>query len=343
MKNYEDMTERVFRRVHEYEDKKARRIRTLKRTFLTVSPLCIAVIAAAAVHMSGLSRPPAPIDDSIVSDEVVTTTVSGTASDNNGTAIITSSGTSGVSGTTDIQQPVSDTSVTADNTVAASTEKSRTEHSAEAAAGTDEAHEAAASQTAVTTTKTSKATTAVTSVQTETESAAPVNTPEGNSNSAIEDRMYTATVNGALYLQITSFNGKADLFTPDEMIGHGWDYQDDHYCDNTEIYTTKESKYILIARYEGGTEIVLRRANDLIVGSDEYFITAWNSAAYTVNEDNFIGTVSDYERIYTAYDSEVSDPNVILEPGCRLYTTDEDGDILIAVHTNGNAVILHIA
>ena len=32
---------------------------------------------------------------------------------------------------------------------------------------------------------------------------------------------------------------------------------------------------------------------------------------------------------------------VFFEPECRLYTADEDNDILIAVHANGNAVILH--
>ena len=158
---------------------------------------------------------------------------------------------------------------------------------------------------------------------------------------AICDRIFQLTIGDTVYLQICSFNGKSDRFTKDEMIGHGWDFQPDHYWDDTEIYTTKESKYILIARYESGTEIVLWRVNDLIVGEDEYGITGWNPSDYTVKESNYIGTVSDFECIDFPYIDEIRDANDILEPECKLYTADENGDVLIAVHTNGNAIILH--
>ena len=158
---------------------------------------------------------------------------------------------------------------------------------------------------------------------------------------AICDRIFHLSIGDTVYLQIDSFNGKSDRFTKNEMIGHGWDFQPDHYWDDTEIYTTKESKYILIARYESGTEIVLWRVNDLIVGEDEYGITGWNPSDYTVKESNYIGTVSDFECIDFPYIDEIRDANGILEPECRLYNADENGDVLIAVHTNGNIVILN--
>ena len=342
MKKYDEMTERVFRRVHEYEETKSRRSKAMRRLLLAASPLCIAAVLGTAFYLNGLTVPPGKLDDVPLlsadsTSETVTSKLYETTSETEKKTVIATSffNEKEDAETTSVQAAVTETDITG----AASQE-----NNSSGAVAVHEDNAATPKTTAVSVTSKnvqSSQKVTVTTVQSEIESAAPVNNPGGSSSMAFDDRIYTATINGALYLQITSLNGRSDLYTPDEMIGHGWDYQDDHYWDNTEIYTTKESKYILIARYEGGTEIILRRANDLIVGENEYFITAWYSGDYAVNEDNFIGTVSDCERIYTSYDSEVRDPNVILEPGCRLYTADENSDILIAVHTNGNAVILH--
>lgn len=342
MRNYDDMTERVFKRIHEYEDKQSRRTKTFRRFMLAASPLCVAAVIGAGIYLNGLHTPPVPHNDSNIMTEnsptVADTQVSVALSTSDTFADTAASVTSSANAGSPVLQ--TDENVTADPEVKNAPQENST---SETVTAHDNNSAAAPAVSTASKNVQPTQTVIVTSVQAENKSNAPVAISGGNSSMAIEDRMYTVTVNGALYLQITSFNGRADLLTPDKMIGHGWDYQDDRYWDNTEIYTTKESKYILIARYESGTEIVLRRANDLIVGEDEYFITAWNSGDYVVKEENFIGTVSDYERIYTSYASEFSDPNVILEPECRLYTADENGDILIAVHTNGNAVILHTA
>lgn len=70
MRNYDDMTERVFRRIHEYEDARSRRRKALRRIILTASPLCTAVIIAVGIYANRLDVPPAPIgSSSIITEE----------------------------------------------------------------------------------------------------------------------------------------------------------------------------------------------------------------------------------------------------------------------------------
>ena len=92
-------------------------------------------------------------------------------------------------------------------------------------------------------------------------------------------------------------------------------------------------------------EIILGRPNNIIVNGREYFTTMWDTAPYTADESNYIGTVSDFEKIDIPYADQLrrenGAENMVLEPECRLYRTAENKDILIAVHENGNVIILH--
>ena len=363
MRNYKEMQDRVFRRVHEYEDKKTRRNKAMRRFLLTASPVCIAVIIGAGIYLNGLNRVPVVENDVSVVTENSAKLTSKKAETSSEAKFSTVSTAHGVNTTAETSVTVSDAEQTnavqeknAAETVqshsAAKTEQSPSVSTGRKTNVTQENNTAenvhshittkaehsrsAAASTAVQTAKTS----AVTAVQPE-QAEIPHGTDNRQGSMAICDRIFQLTIGDTVYLQIDSFNGKSDRFTKDEMIGHGWDFQPDHYWDDTEIYTTKESKYILIARYESGTEIVLWSVNDLIVGEDEYDITGWNPSDYTVKESNYIGTVSDFECIDFPYIDEIRDANSILEPECKLYTADENVDVLIAVHTNGNAIILH--
>ena len=360
MRDYKEMQDRVFGRVHEYEDKKTRRNKAMRRILLTASPVYIAVIIGAGIYVNGLNSVPVMENDvSIVTENSAKLTLK-TAETTSGTKFSTVSTVHGVNTTAETAVTVSDAvqeknaADTVQSHSAAKTEQSpsvstgkktnvaqenNTAENVQSHITTKAEHsQSAAASTAVQTAKTS----AVTAVRTE-QAETPYETEirQGSMSNDVFDWIFQLTINDKFYLQLTQFNGKSDLFTKDEMIGHGWDFQPDHHWDDTEIYTTKESKYILIARYESGTEIVLWRVNDLIVGEDEYGITGWNPSDYTVKESNYIGTVSDFECIDFPYIDEIRDANGILEPECKLYTADENGDVLIAVHTNGNAIILH--
>ena len=63
MRDYKEMQDRVFRRVHEYEDKKTRRNKAMRRFLLTASPVCIAVIIGAGIYLNGLNRVPVMEND----------------------------------------------------------------------------------------------------------------------------------------------------------------------------------------------------------------------------------------------------------------------------------------
>lgn len=363
MRNYKEMQERVFRRVHEYEDKKTRRNKAMRRFLLTASPVCIAIIIGAGIYLNGLNRVPVIENDVSVVTENSAKLTSKKAETSTEAKFPTVSPACEVNTSAETAVTVSEAEQTnaaqeknaAENVQSHGADK--TEHSTSVSAGKKtnvtqenntaenvqshittkaEHSQSAIASTAVQTSKTNT----VTAVQPE-QAETPHETEIRQGSMAICDRIFQLTINDKFYLQLTQFNGKSDLFTKDEMIGHGWDFQPYHRWDDTEIYTTKESKYILIARYESGTEIVLWRVNDLIVGEDEYGITGWNPSDYTVKESNYIGTVSDFECIDFPYIDEIRDANDILEPECRLYTADENGDVLIAVHTNGNAIILH--
>ena len=365
MRNYKEMQERVFRRVHEYEDKKTRRNKAMRRFLLTASPVCIAIIIGTGIYVNGLNRVPVLENDvSVVTENSakLTSKKAETSSEAKFPTVSTAGEVNTSAATeTEVTASEAERSNSAQEKNAAETVQShgadKTEHSSSVSAGKKtnvtqenntaenvrshittkaEHSQSATASTAVQTAKTN----AVTAVQPE-QAEIPHETEIRQGSMAICDRIFQLTINDKFYLQLTQFNGKSDRFTKDEMIGHGWDFQPDHYWDDTEIYTTKESKYILIARYESGTEIVLWRVNDLIVGEDEYGITGWNPSDYTVKESNYIGTVSDFECIDFPYIDEIRDANGILEPECKLYTADENEDVLIAVHTNGNAVILH--
>ncbi len=363
MRNYKEMQDRVFRRVHEYEDKKTRRNKAMRRFLLTASPVCIAVIIGAGIYLNGLNRVPVVENDvSVVTENSakLTSKKAETSSEAKFPTVSTADEVN-ASAETEVTASEAERSNSAQEKNAAETVQShiitKAEQSQSATAGrktnvtqenntaenvqSHSATKAEHSQSATASTAVQSAkTNAVTAVQPE-QAETPHGTDNWQGSMAISDRIFQLTIGDTVYLQIDSFNGKSDRFTKDEMIGHGWDFQPDHYWDDTEIYTTKESKYILIARYESGTEIVLWRVNDLIVGEDEYGITGWNPSDYTVKESNYIGTVSDFECIDFPYIDEIRDANDILEPECKLYTADENGDVLIAVHTNGNAVILH--
>lgn len=363
MRDYKEMQERVFRRVHEYEDKKSRRSKAMRRFLLAASPVCIAIIIGAGIYLNGLDRVPVMENDISVFTENSAKLTSKTAETTSGAKFSTVSTAREVNTSAETAVTVSEAEQTksaqeknaAENVQSHGADKTEQSPSVSAGKKTNvtqenntaenlqshittkaEHSQSATASTAVQTAKTS----AVTTVQPE-QAETPHETEIRQGSMAICDRIFQLTINDKFYLQIDSFNGKSDRFTKDEMIGHGWDFQPDHYWDDTEIYTTKESKYILIARYESGTEIVLWRVNDLIVGEDEYVITGWNPSDYTVKESNYIGTVSDFECIDFPYIDEIRDANGILEPECRLYTADENGDVLIAVHTNGNIVILN--
>ena len=363
MRDYKEMQDRVFRRVHEYEDKKTRRNKAMRRFLLTGSPVCIAAIIGAGIYVNGLNRVPVMENDVSIVTENSAKLTSKKAETSSEAKFSTVSTAHGVNTTAETAVTVSDAeqtnavqeknpAETVQSHSAAKTEQSPSVSKGKKTNVTQENNAAENVQSHITTkAERSRSETASTAVQTAKTSAVTAvqpeqaETPHGTENwqgsMAISDRIFQLTIGDTVYLQICSFNGKSDRFTKDEMIGHGWDFQPDHYWDDTEIYTTKESKYILIARYESGTEIVLWRVNDLIVGEDEYGITGWNPSDYTVKESNYIGTVSDFECIDFPYINEIRDANDILEPECKLYTADENGDVLIAVHTNGNAIILH--
>ena len=363
MRDYKEMQDRVFRRVHEYEDKKTRRNKAMRRILLTASPVCIAVIIGAGIYVNGLNSVPVMENDVSIVTENSAKLTSKKAETTSGTKFSTVSTAHGVNTTAETSVTVSEAEQTnavqeknAAETVqshsAAKTEQSPSVSKGRKTNVTQENNTAENVQSHITTkAEHSPSVLASTAVQTAKTSAVTTVRPEQaetpheteirQGSMAICDRIFQLTIGDTVYLQIDSFNGKSDRFTKDEMIGHGWDFQPDHYWDDTEIYTTKESKYILIARYESGTEIVLWRVNDLIVGEDEYGITGWNPSDYTVKESNYIGTVSDFECIDFPYIDEIRDANDILEPECKLYTADENGDVLIAVHTNGNIVILN--
>ena len=365
MRDYKEMQERVFRRVHEYEDKKSRRNKAMRHFLLAASPVCIAVIIGTGIYVNGLNSVPVMENDVSVVTENSAKLTSKTAETTSGTKFSTVStarevNTNAVTETAVTVYEAEQTNVSQEKNAAetvqsysaAKTKQSPSVSTGKKANVTQENNAAenvqshittkaehSQSATASTATQTAK-TGAVTTVRPE-QAETPHGTEIRQGSMAISDRIFQLTIGNTVYLQIGSFNGKSDRFTKDEMIGHGWDFQPDHYWDDTEIYTTKESKYILIARYENGTEIVLWRVNDLIVGEDEYGITGWNPSDYTVKESNYIGTVSDFECIDFPYINEIRNANDILEPECRLYTADENGDVIIAVHTNGNAAILH--
>lgn len=365
MRDYKEMQERVFGRVHEYEDKKTRRNKAMRRILLTASPVCIAIIIGAGIYLNGLNRVPVVENDvSVVTENSakLTSKKAETSSEAKFPTVSTAGEVNTSAATeTEVTASEAERSNSAQEKNAAETVQShittKAEHSSSVSTGRKtnvtqenntaenvrshittkaEQSQSATASTAVQTAKTN----AVTAVQPE-QAEIPHETEIRQGSMAICDRIFQLSIGDTVYLQIDSFNGKSDRFTKEEMIGHGWDFQPDHYWDDTEIYTTKESKYILIARYESGTEIVLWRVNDLIVGEDEYGITGWNSSDYTVKESNYIGNVSDFECIDFPYIDEIRDANDILEPECKLYTADENEDVLIAVHTNGNAVILH--
>ena len=52
MKNYEEMTERVFQRIHEYEDKQLRRKKALRRILLAASPVCAAFVISIGIYVN---------------------------------------------------------------------------------------------------------------------------------------------------------------------------------------------------------------------------------------------------------------------------------------------------
>ena len=367
MRDYKEMQDRVFGRVHEYEDKKTRRNKAMRRILLTASPVCIAAIIGAGIYVNGLNSVPVMENDvSIVtensakltskkaetSSEAKFSTVS-TAREVNTNAVTETAVTVSEAEQNNAPQE-KNAAETVQSHSAAKTEQSPSVSAGKKTNVTQENNTAENVQSHITTkAEHAQSATASTAVQTAKTSAVTAVQPEqaetpheteirhGSMSNDVFDWIFQLTINDKFYLQLTQFNGKSDRFTKEEMIGHGWDFQSDHYWDDTEIYTTKESKYILIARYESGTEIVLWRVNDLIVGEDEYGITGWNPSDYTVKESNYIGTVSDFECIDFPYIDEIRDANSILEPECKLYTADENGDVLIAVHTNGNAIILH--
>jgi len=365
MRDYKEMQDRVFRRVHEYEDKKTRRNKAMRHILLTASPVYIAAIIGAGIYVNGLNSVPVMENDVSIVTENSAKLTSKEAETTSGTKFSTVSTAHGVNTTAETSVTVSDAEQTnaAQEKNAAETVQShsaaKTEQSPSVSKGkktnvTQENNTAENVQSHITTkAEHSQSEAASTAVQTAKTSAVTAVQPEqaetphgtenwqGSMSNDVFDWIFQLTINDKFYLQLTQFNGKSDRFTKDEMIGHGWDFQPDHHWDDTEIYTTKESKYILIARYESGTEIVLWRVNDLIVGEDEYDITGWNPSDYTVKESNYIGTVSDFECIDFPYIDEIRDANDILEPECKLYTADENRDVLIAVHTNGNAIILH--
>ena len=63
MKNYEEMTECVFERIHEYEDKQIRRRKAFGRIMLAASPVCIAFIIGAGFYINSLHKPPKELNE----------------------------------------------------------------------------------------------------------------------------------------------------------------------------------------------------------------------------------------------------------------------------------------
>ena len=63
MKNYEEMTECVFERIHEYEDKQIRRRKAFRRIMLAASPVCIAFIIGAGFYINSLHKPPKELNE----------------------------------------------------------------------------------------------------------------------------------------------------------------------------------------------------------------------------------------------------------------------------------------
>lgn len=342
MKNYEEMTERVFERIHEYESRRVRRRKAFRRIMLAASPVCIAFIIGAGFYMNGLTKPPEQISS------IQTESSKAEAVPSEHYEAPSRTGLSQVStSVTEKKNEKTETSASQPQTEEITETRAEVQENAAVCENTEETVQttivkqsvkAVTQQSAAAgTTQTAKASTTTAATQ----SIAEASVTAANKAMDMNDRIYALNIGGIMYLQIGSFNGKADRFTADEMIGHGWDYEGGDYWDNREVYTTKESKYILIVRDESGMEIILKRENDLIANGREYFITMWDANKYEVKESNFIGTVSEYEVIDFPYIQEIRDADSILEPECRLYTADEDNYILIAVHANGNAVILH--
>lgn len=349
MKNYEEMTERVFQRIHEYEDKQLRRKKALRRILLAASPVCAAFVISIGIYVNGLNKPPQHFEEI----HVMTENNSSTAVSSEKYVSTKKAETSAVS-TSD-----SSKKETVETTALQSAESRISETRAvtqENTAVSENIAETASENNAKSTSKavaqiistTVKATHTAISLTEQTTAAAtqPVTENSGKIPNGVCDLLYSITLDGKDYVQFADFNGKADLFTPDEFIGYGWDFGGSaEYFDNTEIYTAKESKYIFIVRYETGTEIILGRPNNIIVNGREYFTTMWDTAPYTADESNYIGTVSDFEKIDIPYADQLrrenGAENMVLEPECRLYRTAENKDILIAVHENGNVIILH--
>ena len=340
MKNHEEMTERVFRRIHEYECEKQRRSRLLRRIFLTASPVCVALLVGAGFLLNGLHRPPKPLTESIISTESSTEAVTESIKT---TETVSFSAVSTVTQREKSAQvtetvPVSETETAQETAPLKKTVRAELKSEyAEAKKAPHDSTTAAVPETTIKTTQTSPVTAPV------TEQTQPVSYNGENPPNGIADLLYSVTLDGKNYIQFAGFNGKTDLFTPDEFIGYGRDFGGlAVYFDNTELYTAKESKYVLIARYETGTEIILGRVNNIIINGREYFTTQWDTDPYTADESNFLGTVSDFEKIDIPYADQLrrenGEENTVLEPECRLYAVDSE--TILAIHSNGNKLIL---
>ncbi|MBQ8267394.1 MAG: hypothetical protein IJZ21_03310, partial [Clostridia bacterium] len=148
----------------------------------------------------------------------------------------------------------------------------------------------------------------------------------------IADIIGTVIVNGIQYQQLSL---DEDLFTANKYLGDARDF-DGTYKSHinempVELYTTKESENVLIAKLSNGGTVVMGRCGDVVVNGKLYGITAIDPTEYIA--DKQLGTADDFEII----DVPHREKRINLQD--EIWTVKGVDDILLIKNSDGNWVV----
>ena len=221
MKNYEDMARDVLHRIDEYEIKRKRKQIKLKKTAAVTAPACAAAVAGIFLWKGRADLAEHGKIIGTVADTSVSATISADSSDS---AYISTS--SAAARAENNKGQTAETSVRTDN---------KEDTTGTSAKDGDEQK------------------------PTETQTASSEQSLS-LSNSASEDRLGDAVINGEYYLQ--TFPDVT--YTADRYIGSGNDFEDFYKNDgmSAEFYTVKESADIVLVKLGNGGQVYLKRTNE---------------------------------------------------------------------------------
>lgn len=165
-----------------------------------------------------------------------------------------------------------------------------------------------------------------------TSSNADVNGTVGND---IADIIGAVIVDEVLYQQ---FSVDEELFTADKYLGDARDF-DGTYKSHinempVELYTTKESENVLIAKLSNGGTVVMGRCGDVVVNGKLYGITAIDPTEYIA--DKQLGTADDFEIIDVPYREKR------INPQDEIWSVEGHNDILLIKTSDGNITVFAV-